>query len=170
MLAWLPALFACAQLSPLALFLNFNESLIRDYRYEMGIIVTPDGRQLVRNAGYSSHVRFSQKDFQLFRGNIITHNHPNNFCDLSPADWNAAIRGRVLQFRAVCLESVAILDINDHSLSSAKARRNARQIQDLIEQSQDDGRTLQQAYQSIVNLFPQYRYSNEPLEHYCGLF
>ena len=87
------------------------EDKIKSLDYERVVVVTSNGKIPLVKGGGRSEVGFTEDEFKLFKGNIVTHNHPNlgwrqndpraKGLSFSPADLQAACVGEVRELRAV---------------------------------------------------------------------
>ncbi|MDR0884660.1 MAG: hypothetical protein LBN05_08680 [Oscillospiraceae bacterium] len=57
--------------------ISFIESESRTLEYEVGTIVSADGKIVKQYVGSGSLVRTPMRDLALFVGNVFTHNHPS---------------------------------------------------------------------------------------------
>jgi len=61
-----------------------------------------NGKRLFRKKGGSAEVYFAEKEIQLMKGGVLTHNHPGlNYGCFSPNDINMLRQGRLSEIRCV---------------------------------------------------------------------
>jgi len=76
-----------------------NERIISGDRYETAILYDADGNRLFMKKGSNDSVTFTAKEIKQMKGNVLTHNHPNNSV-FSPEDINMLRRGQLSEIRA----------------------------------------------------------------------
>ena len=62
--------------NPLAKTLHKVEEAKRKLDYEVGTLISPDGKVIKKYIGEAHGINIPAKDKPLFEGNIFTHNHP----------------------------------------------------------------------------------------------
>ena len=77
-----------------------NEDSIRKNGYETAIVLDGAGNVVLNvSQGVYGSVSFSREEFYAMRGNVVTHNHPND-SSFSPADLKVLFGSRAAEMRA----------------------------------------------------------------------
>lgn len=88
-----------------------NEKILSRNKYETAIVYDKNGDILFRKKGNSDSVEFTKEQMKKLKGNIVTHNHPNNSC-FSPADIDMVNKANITELRACTADGVYILRNN----------------------------------------------------------
>lgn len=90
-----------------------EENKIRGLNYERGLVIdSKTGQVLINKGGRQTQVDFTPDEVAKFKGNVLTHNHPNVWdvppsdprykgVSFSPADVRTAALGEAAEMRAV---------------------------------------------------------------------
>ena len=84
--------------NPLGKTLHDVEEAKRSLNYEVGTLISPDGKVIKEYIGEAHIVSISDIDNSLFDGNIFTHNHPAGRC-FTRKDIQSFIAGHLREAR-----------------------------------------------------------------------
>lgn len=79
------------------------EETIRNEPTERGYLLDPTGQVLTARQGNINRIEWTDADAMLFKGNILTHNHPSG-ASFSYADLTTALVDRLSEIRVVTKE------------------------------------------------------------------
>ena len=94
--------------------LNTIECKMRGMPLEICFVVDTNGNIIHKALGDAHSISISDNDVKVMKGNIFTHNHPNN-STLSPFDIVFAARNGLQEIRAVASGGVYCVKLNDNT-------------------------------------------------------